>query len=161
MDAAQKLLKNSAILAAAALLVATVGFAQPTLNVSNQAPSFNSINQSDNTNVTSSGDQITFNIDVTYNDNAGPWLKVVTDKNITPAFVTFSLNRAPATEGVHSATVTFTPTSPAGVTAKSITVTYTSGNTGGGGGSTMLTASPSPVYLSAGANSITVLRQRL
>lgn len=155
MDAAQKLLKNSAILTAAALLVATVGFAQPTLNVSNQAPSFNSINQSDNTNVTSSGDQITFNVDVAYNDNAGPWLKVVTDKNTTPAFITFSLNRAPSTEGVHSATVTFTPTLPLGVTAKSITVTYTSGNTGGGGGSTILTASPSPVYLSAGANSIT------
>src|ERR1017187_7323196 len=156
MDAAQRLLKNSAILAATALLMATVGLAQPTLNVATSVTMAGTGGQ--DVSVTSSGSPTT---EITYAigapsyaaDGGGSWLGV-TGGTTTPASLSFSLARAPLTGGAHVATVTLTPDpvlSP-GVAAVTITVTYNSGRSGGGGAS-VLSASPTTVSLTAGANS--------
>src|ERR1035441_1976336 len=156
MDAAQRLLKNSAILAATALLMATVGLAQPTLNVATSVTMAGTGGQ--DVSVTSSGSPTT---EITYAigapsyaaDGGGSWLGV-TGATTTPASLSFSLARAPLTGGAHVATVMLPPDpvlSP-GVAAVTITVTYNSGSSGGGG-ATVLSASPTTVSLTAGANS--------
>ena len=156
MDAAQRLLKNSAILAATALLMATIGLAQPTLNVATSVTMAGTGGQ--DVSVTSSGSPTT---EITYAigapsyaaDGGGSWLGV-TGGTTTPASLSFSLARAPLTGGAHVATVMLTPDpvlSP-GVAAVTITVTYNSGSSGGGG-ATVLSASPTTVSLTAGANS--------
>src|ERR1039457_4246339 len=155
MDAAQRLLKNSAILAATALLMATVGLAQPTLNVATSVTMAGTGGQ--DVSVTSSGSPTT---EITYAigapsyaaDGGGSWLGVPSGSQTTPASLSFSLARAPLTGGAHVATVTLTPTSPANAAAVTITVTYNSGSSGGGG-ATVLSASPTTVSLTAGANS--------
>src|ERR1039457_7249187 len=156
MDAAQRLLKNSAILAATALLMATIGLAQPTLNVATNVTMAGTGGQ--DVSVTSSGSPTT---EITYAigapsyaaDGGGSWLGG-TGGTTTPASLSFSLARAPLTGGAHVATVMLTPDpvlSP-GVAAVTITVTYNSGSSGGGG-ATVLSASPTTVSLTAGANS--------
>src|ERR1022692_1788301 len=155
MDAAQRLLKNSAILAATALLMATVGLAQPTLNVATSVTMAGTGGQ--DVSVTSSGSPAT---EITYAigapsyaaDGGGSWSGVPSGSQTTPALLSFSLARAPLTGGAHQATVTLTPTSPANAAAVTITVTYNSGSSGGGG-ATILSASPTTVSLTAGANS--------
>ena len=155
MDAAQRLLKNSAILAATALLMATIGLAQPTLNVATSVTMAGTGGQ--DVSVTSSGSPTT---EITYAigapsyaaDGGGSWLGVPSGSQTTPASLSFSLARAPLTGGAHVATVTLTPTSPANAAAVTITVTYNSGSSGGGG-ATVLSASPTTVSLTAGANS--------
>src|ERR1017187_9187011 len=155
MDAAQRLLKNSAILAATALLMATIGLAQPTLNVATNVTMAGTGGQ--DVSVTSSGSPTT---EITYAigapsyaaDGGGSWLGVPSGSQTTPASLSFSLARAPLTGGAHVATVTLTPTSPANAAAVTITVTYNSGSSGGGG-ATVLSASPTTVSLTAGANS--------
>src|ERR1039458_2217459 len=105
MDAAQRLLKNSAILAATALLMATVGLAQPTLNVATSVTMAGTGGQ--DVSVTSSGSPTT---EITYAigapsyaaDGGGSWLGV-TGGTTTPASLSFSLARAPLTGGIHSA----------------------------------------------------------
>src|ERR1035437_8301173 len=145
MDAAQRLLKNSAILAATALLMATVGLAQPTLNVATSVTMAGTGGQ--DVSVTSSGSPTT---EITYAigapsyaaDGGGSWLGVTGDTT-RPASVSFSLARAPLTGCAHVATVMLTPDpvlSP-GVAAVTITVTYNSGSSGGGG-ATVLSAPP-------------------
>ena len=155
MDAAQRLLKNSAILAATALLMATVGLAQPTLNVATNVTMAGTGGQ--DVTVTSSGSpttEISYSIgSPVYLDSDSGWLGVNGfGYTQTPAPLSFSLARAPQTGGQHQATVTLTPSSPAGVAAVTITVTYNSGSSGGGG-ATVLSASPTTVSLTAGTNS--------
>src|ERR1017187_11680 len=156
MDAAQRLLKNTAILAATALLMATIGLAQPTLNVATSVTMAGTGGQ--DVSVTSSGSPTT---EITYAigapsyaaDGGGSWLGVPSGSQTTPASLSFSLARAPLTGGAHVATATLTPTPPpANAAAVTITVTYNSGSSGGGG-ATVLSASPTPVSLTAGANS--------
>src|ERR1039458_4365987 len=79
MDAAQRLLKNSAILAATALLMATIGLAQPTLNVATNVTMAGTGGQ--DVTVTSSGSPTT---EISYSigapsyaaDGGGSWLGV-------------------------------------------------------------------------------------
>ena len=155
MDAAQRLLKNSAILAATALLMATIGLAQPTLNVATSVTMAGTGGQ--DVSVTSSGSpttEISYSIgSPVYLDSDSGWLGVNGfGYTQTPAPLSFNLARAPQTAGQHQATVTLTPSSPAGVAAVTITVTYNSGSSGGGG-ATVLSASPTTVSLTAGTNS--------
>src|ERR1017187_6133987 len=154
MDAAQRLLKNSAILAATALLMATVGLAQPTLNVATNVTMAGTGGQ--DVTVTSSGSpttEISYSIgSPVYLDSDSGWLGVNGfGYTQTPAPLSFSLVRAPQTGGQHQATVTLTPSSPAGVAAVTITVTYNSGP--GSGGASILNASVNPVSLNAAVSS--------
>src|ERR1035437_3977427 len=162
MDAAQKLLKTSAILFAIALLMAVPGWAQPTL----LAPSTVTIGATGSafTGVTSSAagtTEITYTVATSYSadtSGSGSWLVVTPNGTTTPASLSFGL-RNNSTAGLNlgaTATVTLTPTSPAGVAAVTITVTFDgSGGGGGGGGSITLSASSNPVNLTAAANSQT------
>src|ERR1039458_289506 len=133
MDAAQRLLKNTAILAATALLMATIGLAQPTLNVATSVTMAGTGGQ--DVSVTSSGSPTT---EITYAigapsyaaDGGGSWLGVPSGSQTTPASLSFRLARGPFTT----------------------TMTYNSGSAGGGG-PTVLSASPTTVSLTAGANS--------
>lgn len=163
MDTAQRLLKTSAILIAATLLLATVGFAQtPTL----LAPSTLTIgNTGFNTaSVTSSAagtTEITYTVGApNYSgDTTGAptgWLIAPTGSTTTPSTLSFSIRTTAGLSTGSSATVTLTPTAPTGVAAVTITVSFngtTSG--GGGGGSNILTAAPSgAINLSAALNSV-------
>src|ERR1035437_6587597 len=159
MDAAQKLLKTSAILLAIALLMAAPGWAQPTL----LAPSTVTIGATGSafTGVTSSAagtTEITYTVATSYSadtSGSGSWLVVTPNGTTTPASLSFGL-RNNSTAGLNlgaTATVTLTPTSPAGVAAVTITVTFD--GSGGGGGGITLSASSNPVNLTAAANSQT------
>src|ERR1035437_9803873 len=125
MDAAQRLLKNSAILAATALLMATVGLAQPTLNVATSVTMAGTGGQ--DVTVTSSGSPTT---EISYSigapsyaaDGGGSWLGV-TGGTTTPASLSFSLARAPFTGGAPAATAPLPPSPPANAAAVTITVT--------------------------------------
>src|SRR6266536_4274938 len=133
MDATLKI-RRTAILSATALLLASAGLAQtpPTLNVPTSVSLFGTGGQS--VNVTSSGDQITFSIGApVYSSDDGNWLSV-NGATTTPGLINFNLARAPFTEGTKQASVTLTPSSPAGVAPVTINVSYTSGTSGGGGG---------------------------
>src|ERR1039457_7513851 len=76
MDAAQRLLKNSAILAATALLMATIGLAQPPLNVATNVTMAGTGGQ--DVTVTSSGSpttEISYSIgSPVYLDSDSGWL---------------------------------------------------------------------------------------
>src|ERR1035438_3204660 len=149
MDA-QRLLKNLAILATSTLLMATIGLAQPTLLVPTSVSMSGTGGQ--DVNVTSSGSpttEISYSIgSPVYLDSDSGWLGVNGfGYTQTPAPLSFSLVRAPQTGGQHQATVTLTPSSPAGVAAVTITVTYNSGP--GSGGASILNASVNPVSLNA------------
>src|ERR1035437_5727910 len=160
MDAAQKLLKTSAILFAIALLMAVPGWAQPTL----LAPSTVTIGATGSafTGVTSSAagtTEITYTVATSYSadtSGSGSWLVVTPNGTTTPASLSFGL-RNNSTAGLNlgaTATGTLTPTCPAGVAAVTITVTF-DGSGGGGGGGITLSASSNPVNLTAAANSQT------
>src|SRR5664279_126069 len=157
MDAAQRLLKNSAILAATTLLMATIGLAQPNLIVPTSVSMSGTGGQ--DVSVSSSGSpatEIAYSIgNPVYADSDTGWLAVNGfGYTQTPAQLSFTLARAPQTGGTHQATVTLTPSSPAGVAAVTITVTYNTG-TSGGGGASILSASMTTVPLTAGASSQT------
>src|ERR1035437_9279995 len=140
MDTAQKFLKTSAILIAATLLLATVGFAQiPTL----VAPSTVTIGGTgfNTASVTSSvaGTEINYTIAITYpngNPSGRNWLVVDpsgTTTTPTPS-MRFGLSgnsAAGLTNGV-SAKVTLTPTGPAGVSTTPVPITVTFDASGGG-----------------------------
>jgi uncharacterized protein (TIGR03437 family) len=161
MDAAQKLLKNSAILTATAVLLATVGSAAtpPTLIVNTSVSLAGTGGQIVNVTSSDSTVPITYTIGSPgyANDNGGStvnWLSA-SGGTTTPASLTFSLvTTAGLAQGSHQATVVLTPSAPLGVTPVTITITYSSGS-GGGGSSGTLSATPSPIYISAAANTIT------
>src|ERR1019366_6334321 len=157
MDAAQKLLKNIAILTAAALLLSTVGLAQPTL-VAPATVSIGATGSNDASVNTSDGSVITFTIgapDYSADPGAPAWL-TVTGGTTTPANLHFQArNVAGLSSAVHTATVTLTPSGA--VLAVTITVTFdTTGGGGGGGGSTTLIASKTAVSLGSIITSDTV-----
>ena len=168
MDAAHKLLKNLAILLVLSLLMAAPGWAQtlqvsPSTNVTigSTGSAFASVTSS--AGAPTGSTEITYTITTTFTGidttNSGSWL-VVSGGTTTPANLTFSLrnNSASGVNNGASATVTLTPTAPAGAVGgiKTITVTFNgSGNPGGGGGSNILSASANPVNLFAAANSTT------
>ena len=148
MDAAQKLLKASAILLAIALLMAAPGWAQPTLVV----PGTVAIGAagSNDASVTSSAagtTEITYTIglpDYSADPGAPAWL-TVTGGTTTPTSLHFQArNVAGLSSAMHSATVILHPTAPAGADS-AITVTFDT--SGGGGGSSTLTAAPPTVAL--------------
>src|SRR5674476_973299 len=95
MDAAQKLLKTSAILLAIALLTAAPGWAQPTL----LAPSTVTIGATGSafTGVTSSAagtTEITYTVATSYSadtSGSGSWLVVTPNGTTTPASLSLSL----------------------------------------------------------------------
>src|ERR1035438_8742370 len=152
MDAAQKLLKASAILLAFALLMAAPGWAV-TLNVASTTVAIPVASRvSEPVSVTSSASpttEITFATSINYAGDVA-WL-YVSGGNMTPASLQFTaLNVGGFSATVHTATVTLTPSSPAGVAAVQITVTYNNtGGGGGGGGSTSLSASITTVALTS------------
>ena len=153
MDAAQKLLRTSALVLALSLLMAAPGWAQTLV-----APSSVTIGNtgSNGANITSSAagtTEITYAIATTYSNDtsgSGSWL-VVTGGTVTPATLNFGLRNG-TTAGISSgaaATVTLTPSSPSTATGLTITVTFNGSSSGGGGGtSNALTASPNPVSFS-------------
>ena len=151
MDAAQKLLKASAILLAFALLMAAPGWALPTLVVPSATVAIPvATRTSDPQSVTSSDGTtaITFATSINYAGDVA-WL-YVSGGTMTPTSLTFSaLSVGGFSATVHTATVTLTPTSPAGVAAVQITVTYDNTGSGGGGGSTTLAASQTTVALTS------------
>src|ERR1035441_2554090 len=157
MDAAQKLIKNIAILTAAALLLSTVGLAQtlvaPT-TVSIGATGFNdaSVTSSDGTTA------ITYTIGVPSFTAGDPAWLTVSGGTTTPTSVHFQAsNPATLSQAMHTATVTLTPSgASAGIPAVTITVTYDTTAGGGGTGSSTLTASSTAVTLDSIHTSATV-----
>ena len=151
MDAAQKLLKASAILLAFALLMAAPGWAV-TLNVTSTSVAIPTASRtSDPVSVTSSASpttEITFASSINYAGDVA-WLGV-SGGTTTPTSLTFTANSVSGFSAtVHTAYVTLTPNTPSGVAAVQITVTYDNRGGGGGGGSTSLSASASTVALSS------------
>jgi uncharacterized protein (TIGR03437 family) len=156
MDAAQKLLKNIAILTAATLLLSTVGLAAVTLvatpaTVAIGATGYNTaaVTSSDGTTI------INYSIGTpTYSGGDPAWL-AVSGVSTTPSTLTFNAhNVAGLSSALHTATVTLTPSGA--IAALTVTVTYdTSGGGGSGGGST-LTASKTSVSLDSIHTSDTV-----
>src|ERR1035441_5352867 len=151
MDAAQKLLKASAILLAFALLMAAPGWAV-TLNVASTTVVIPVASRtSDPVSVTSSDGTtaITFATSINYGGDVA-WLGV-SGGITTPTSLTFTANSVSGFSAtVHTATVTLTPTIPAGVAAVQITVTYNNtGGGGGGGGGARVCAPPSPLFLTS------------
>src|ERR1017187_3447692 len=158
MDAAQKLLKASAILLAFALLMAAPGWAV-TLNVASTTVAIPVASRvSEPVSVTSSASpttEITFATSINYAGDVA-WLSV-SGGNMTPASLQFTaLNVGGFSATVHTATVTLTPSSPAGVAAVQITVTYNNTGGGGGGGSTTLSASTTTVALTSVTTAATI-----
>jgi uncharacterized protein (TIGR03437 family) len=154
MDAAQKLIKNIAILTAATLLLSTVGLAAnlvatPTTVVLPPATAFHTaaVSSSDGTTV------INYTIGATnYNGGDPAWL-TVTGGTATPATLNFQARGvAFVSASPHTATVTLTPTTG---TPVMITVSYDTGGGGGGGGSTLIPSQPS-IALTSAANSTTI-----
>ena len=152
MDAAQKLIKNIAILAATGLLLSAVGLAQtlvatPTTVV---IPASGS-----NTAAVTSSDSITvitYTIGTPSYNGDPPWL-TVTGGTTTPSTLSFQArNVAFVSATPHTATVTLTPTTGPQVV---ITVSYDTGGGGGGGGATLF-ADRSSVALTDTSRATTV-----
>ncbi len=137
MDAAQKLLKNTALFLATALLIAVPGRAQSQLIVSSTTVALNN-DQAQSIQVTTSGTSV-----LTYSLSGVPfWLTPDSTNNFTtPDSLSFRLSNS--TCGTCTATVTLSATGSAPV---SVTVTYSPGTTGGTG---TLIASPSSLTFSA------------
>ena len=150
MDAAQKLLKNAAILTAATLLLSTVGLAAtlvatPT-TVAIGVSGFNTagVTSSDGTTV------IAFSFGTPSYTGGDPQWLTVSGGTATPATLTFTAhNVAGLPAALHTATVTLTPGNVV------ITVTFDTTGSGGGGGGT-LAASQNPVNLTSAANATTI-----
>src|ERR1035437_478724 len=142
MDAAQRLLKNSAILAATALLMAAPGWAQTLVALS---PVQIGNTGFASTSVTSSAAgtvEITFTISApdysadTTGSRTG-WLTAPTGPLTTPANnLSFSISTTAGVYSGASAVVTLTPTGPSGVSLTPVPITVTF-NGGGSGGSTI------------------------
>jgi uncharacterized protein (TIGR03437 family) len=163
MDAAQKLLKTSAILLAIALLMAAPGWAQTPTLVAPSSVVIGNTTVSDPVSVTSSDGTtvITYTISAPdYSvDGSGSrtgWLSAPSGTGFTTPTASL-IFRIPTTAGVNSgasAKITLTPTAPASAVGGPVTITVTF-SPGGGGGNTTLTANPaSPISLSAAANSL-------
>jgi len=138
MDAAETLLKKSALFLATALVVALPGWAQSQLIVSSTTVNLND-NQARSINVTSSGTAT-----LTYTLSGVPlWLSTFSlNQNTTPDVLSFQIFSTNC--GTCTANVTLTPSSGAPVV---VTVTYSPGTGGGGTGS--LVATPSSLTFSA------------
>ena len=134
MDAAQKLLKQIAILTTAVLLLSTVGLAA-TLVVPVTTVSIGAGGYVDASVTSSDATVITYVVGLpAYSGGDPAWLTVSptgsTDTAAT-AGLRFTAHSVGLSAAVHSATVTLTPT--AGATA-SVTITVTWDTSGGGGG---------------------------
>src|ERR1035441_10204825 len=156
MDAAQKLLKNIAILTAAALLLSTVGLAQPTLvaTPSTVVPNPATGNNTAEVDSSDGATVITYSIGIpSYNGGDPPWLNV-TGGTATPAMLSFQARSvAFVSASPHTATVVLHPSN--GAADLTITVSYDTGG-GGGGGRSSLTASNTNVSLDSIHTSATV-----
>jgi uncharacterized protein (TIGR03437 family) len=159
MDAAQKLLKNVAILTAAVLLLSTVGLATTLV-----APASVAIGAtgSNTASVTSSdATVITYTVgSPAYSGGDPAWLTVSPSGSTTTA-ATASLffqarNAAGLAAAVHTATVVLAPTTPTGLAAVQITVTYDTSGGGGTGTGTTLVGSKTSVSLNSTTFSDTV-----
>src|ERR1039458_3271787 len=161
MDAAQKLVKNSALLLISALLVAAPGWcaALPTL----QVPASVSVTYTGSATVQATSSDGTTAIPFTigtpnYGAGVTGWLSASGDNgNTTPSNLTFRVQAVAGLTACTSATVTLTPTGSGAYssTAQTITVTWanTSSCPGSGGGSTTLTANPTSLNLTNTLNS--------
>ena len=150
MDAAQKLLRTSALVLAVSLLMAAPGWAQ-TLVV-NTAVVIGSTGSSDQAVTSSAGDAtpITYTIGApAYSGGRTGWLNV-SGGTTTPASLHFAL--AGSSAGLDGGFSHCPPDSDLAQPASrpvTITVTFNGGSSGGGGGtSNALTASPNPVTFS-------------
>jgi uncharacterized protein (TIGR03437 family) len=149
MDAAQKLLKITALFLVIGMLMAVPGWAAvPTLvppsSVSIGSSGFNNanVNSSDGTTV------IGFTTAISYTSGDPSWLSI-TGGGSTPATLTLTVSTAGGLSGgSHTATVTFHPNN--GTADATMSVTFT-GSGGGGGGNGSLTATPNPLSISVGA----------
>ncbi len=169
MDAAQRLIRNSALLLVSALLLAAPGWATPpitlptlvapaTVNIGSTASNTAAPVSSNGTTV------IAYNVGApVYGSGATGWLHVTPANPIsTPSTLTFTVQGVPGLTACSSATVTLTPTASANydTTPQTVTVVYTNnqncGTGGGGGTSTTLTANPTSLNLTNAANSNTV-----
>src|ERR1039458_4405649 len=155
MDAAQRLLKNSAILAATALLMATVGLAQPTLNVATSVTMDGtggqdvSVTSSGSTttenpnaqqappvaNTTTSASAITISMTASVTGSVTNWLSNSTLATNTISSsggttLTIVANSSNLATGSYQGTVTITPSTGLPL---NITVNFTVGSTVGNG----------------------------
>jgi hypothetical protein len=167
MDAAQKLIKNSALLLISALVFGAPAWCAsvPTLVV----PSTVTVTSTGFTNQQATSSDGTTHIPYvigTPNYGTGPsnWLSVTGD-NTTPGNINFQVSGSAGLTACSTATVTFTPQQGQGnitttwsLTPQTVTVTWAGSGTcsGGGGGSTTLTASPTSLSLTNTTNSGTV-----
>src|ERR1035437_7012158 len=160
MDAAQKLLKTSAILLAIALLTAAPGWAQPTL-LAPSTVTIGSTTVSDPVSVTSSAagtTEITYTIGAPdYSvDSTGSrtgWLNAPSGSTTTPSSLTFRVFTTAGVNSGASARITLTPTAPASAVGAPVTITVSFNGSGNPGGSITLTANPAgPISLAAAAN---------
>ncbi len=137
MDADLKLLKQAALVVAAALAITVPGHAQPQLLVSSASVILND-NQARSIQVTASGTP-----SESYTLSGVPlWLSTFSANNFTTPD-TLYIQLANTSCGTCMATITLTPASGAPVT---VTVTYAPGSTGGAG---TLLASPSSLTFTA------------
>src|ERR1017187_3020989 len=150
MDAAQKLIKNIAILAATGLLLSAVGLAQPTLvatptTVAIGASGFNTANVTSSDNGTT---VITYSIGApTFTSGDPQWL-TVSGGTTTPSTLTFTAhNVAGLSAAVHTATVVLHPANH--TQDLTITATFDTSGGGGGGGSTLIPSQTSVALTSA------------
>ncbi len=156
MDAANKFCKNTGLLFSTALtlVLAAPGWAQtPSLAVGTPIALNQSV-QNGSVSVASSipSTPITFSASITSIDGNGVWLALNSPgTQTTPDTVFYRLNQtAGMLAGNYSATVTLTPSAPAGVAATSFVVTWANGSGGGGGGGGgLISVSPTTVALSA------------
>ena len=161
MDAAHKLCKNKALLPVAlALMVAAPGLAQtPAFSLGTTQLSLNQSVLSGSVSVNSSNSTaITFTAAISglsANGGNGAWLALSPGSAgslVTPANVSVQIaNTAGMVAGTYSATVTLTPSAPAGVTATTFTVSWANGSGGGGGGGGIISLSQSSLPLTAAA----------
>jgi uncharacterized protein (TIGR03437 family) len=166
MDAAKKFYKNTGILLfiALALVLAAPAWAQPALQLNSNIINLNQSTLSGGVNVTSSGAAITFTANITgltANGGNGQWLRFplgTSNQFTTPSSVVVEIgNFAGMVAGTYSATITLTPSAPAGVAPATISVTWLngSGGGGGGGGGNTISLSSTNVGLSAAPGAIT------
>src|ERR1035441_3325086 len=157
MDAAQRLLKTTALLPVVALLMAAPGWAQtlvapPNVTIGNtgSASAFVTSSAAGTTEITyTSGTSYS-----TDNSGSGNWLVVTPSSLTTPASLSFSL-RNNTTAGINSgasAMVTLTDRKSVGVSSTPVTISVNFDG-GGSGGASILNASSTTVNLNAAVSS--------
>src|SRR2546423_8577472 len=128
MDAAHKFIKAAGLVLIIALVLAVPGWAQPTLNAPANVTFSVGGASAQIASSASPATEITFTVGapVYANDNNGVaehWISIPANTGTTPTTLQFNTgNFSGLIQGTHTATVTLTPTAPAGVAPVTITI---------------------------------------